>query len=725
MKDNEVPQELELYLVREWPIFPVHWLTEEGKCSCGDPECQRPGKHPLTGHGFKEASYSREQILQWLKRWPACRWGLRMGSRKSGGSGNFALDIDPDGYGSWELMIDEYQNGAFDTVRTRTPRKGEHYIFLQDDNRDIPCSYSKFAIGIDVRGDGGYIIVPPSDGYQFLLSPEDYNVIPAPQWILDRIEALKTSKTPAPQVEGKISSGTRNSTLASIAGTMRRRGLSQQAIEAALLEENALRCDPPLQETEVLGIAKSIARYEPEDPVTAKPASPEEPPPQFHRTDIGNAERLIHQFGNLIRYNDETSRWFIWDGKRWKPDALLDIEVKAIATVRDIYKDAAQAKDADTRKEIAKWGIRSETRARISAMIDMARSFVPILMEDLDTDPMLVNLGNGTFNFSTGELQPHRQEDRITKLIDINYDPEAKCPKWMEFLNLITAKNEALKKFIQVAAGYSLTGRTDEHVFFTLHGEGNNGKTTLTETLRRVGADYAHRTNVESLMLHHRAGTGPSPYIAGLAGKRFVVGSEIQKDKRLNEALVRDLTGGDTLTADFKHQNPFTFRATHKIWLFGNHLPKITDTTVGMWRRVRIIPFLVTIPPEIDKPMEIVMNEFEAEREGILAWLIEGGLKWVKHGLPSVDLINEATDHYKQEQDIFEQFLDECCERHPDFSIDRNELFKAMRDWANENNENYLIRQSKTWLTYQLKPKGILLDKGRRNYRGIRTKVPF
>jgi putative DNA primase/helicase len=284
---------------------------------------------------------------------------------------------------------------------------------------------------------------------------------------------------------------------------------------------------------------------------------------------------------------------------------------------------------------------------------------------------------------------------------------------------------EEERKYLQSAIGYSLTGKTTEHCFFVLYGSGRNGKTTFVETIRLLMADYAHRTDIQALMLHWKErGSAPTPHVAALAGNRFVIASEIPEGRKLNEPLIKDLTGGDSITARFLHANPFVYTPTHKLWLFGNYKPKISGTDLGMWRRVKIIEFPVTIPEDVQRPMDEVIGEFYEEMPGILAWAVEGCLAWARAGLKDTERIQATTAEYRSEQDILQHFIDETCERHPDYKVLCNDLFSSMKTWAETNNEHELQRKSKKWLTYQLQMRGINQDSGRRHYLGIKKSIP-
>ena len=225
-------------------------------------------------------------------------------------------------------------------------------------------------------------------------------------------------------------------------------------------------------------------------------------------------------------------------------------------------------------------------------------------------------------------------------------------------------------------------------------------------------------------MQSYGRGQAATPYVANLAGARFVLSSEVPENRKLNESLIKDLTGGDSLTARHLFGNPFTFQPTHKLWIFGNHKPKITGTDYGIWRRIRVIPFNVTISEDIRKPMSEVLGVFEEEFSGILAWAVTGCLFWQSGGLEMPKAVRDATSEYQTEQDLVQQFIDEKCEAHPDFSVQKNALYTAWRNWCEEAGEEGGKRKSKKWLTWQFKKRDYEQGgDGRNSFIGIRMKA--
>ena len=403
-------------------------------------------------------------------------------------------------------------------------------------------------------------------------------------------------------------------------------------------------------------------------------------------TDIGNAERLVKYYGDRLRYCYDRKRWLIWNEKVWEWDTGAKIAAVAKATVRNIYHEAGDETDDKRRKELADHAKRSESDHRINAMMDLAQSElgIPIQLTQLDRDPCLFNCLNGTVDLRTGELLHHSKADLITILIPTEYNTDAQCPRWLSFLSRVTGEDDDLLAYLQRAVGYSLTGDTKNQVIFLLYGLGNNGKSTFTMTIRKLMAGYAERLDADDLMMKDgRHGGGPREGIANLINKRYVVGSELQDGRRLDVSFIKDMTGGETVKARRLYEHEIEFMPTHKLWLYGNHKPIIADSTLSIWRRVKQIPFDVTIPDaEVDPDLQV---ELEKELPGILAWAVKGCLAWQQYGLNEPEAVTTATAKYRHDQDILGDFIEDCCVLEPLATVPKAELKEDYQKWCQDN----------------------------------------
>jgi putative DNA primase/helicase len=405
-------------------------------------------------------------------------------------------------------------------------------------------------------------------------------------------------------------------------------------------------------------------------------------PARFNPTDLGNAARLVHHHGHNLRYCWPWRRWLVWNGQRWVIDDNGEVYRVAKATVASIYQEASAAADDEARKALAKHAMRSEAGVRVREMVDLARSDVPVMPDELDASPDLLNTASGTIDLGTGELREHRREDLLTKLAPVDYRPDAPAPVWDAFLERVLPSEE-LRTFVQRAAGYSATGDTSEQCMFIDHGTGANGKSTFQEAIAAALGDYAMRAPTE-MLLTKRSGGIPND-IARLKGSRFVAASETEEGRRLAESLVKDLTGQDTIAARFLWAELFEFTPTHKLWLSTNHKPEIRGTDNAIWRRIRLIPWSVTIPPaEQNKKLPTALRH---ELAGILAWIVRGCLAWRREGLQAPDEVRKATGQYRAEMDVLAGFLAECCELDTGHWEYAKDLYECYRRWCDENGE--------------------------------------
>lgn len=407
-----------------------------------------------------------------------------------------------------------------------------------------------------------------------------------------------------------------------------------------------------------------------------------------HCTDLGNAIRLFKAFGDKIRYCYQWDSWFIWNEKHWLKDKTGEIFRLAKKTVYGIYQEATKVRDEELRKELARHAIRSESKMRMEAFVSLTRSEegIPIIPDQIDTDPWKLNVLNGTINLKTGKLLPHQKEDLITKIIPVEYHSNASCPIWLAFLNKIMKGNQNLISFLKQAVGYSLTGDVSEQVLFFLYGTGANGKSKFLEAILGITGAYGIQAVPDLLMLKHYEShpTG----LADLLGRRFVSTIETEEGKRMAESLVKQMTGGDRLKARFMRQDFFEFQPNFKLWLAANHKPIIKGTDYAIWRRIRLIPFEVTLSKsEQDKKMG---EKLKSEYPGILRWAVEGCLEWQSNGLEEPSEVIKATKSYQEEMDVLGRFLKEETVQEPQTQVQASVLSNRFKQWCEENGESLI-----------------------------------
>ena len=483
---------------------------------------------------------------------------------------------------------------------------------------------------------------------------------------------------------------------------------------------------------------KAVKNAEFRIPVSSMQRPNENPPEKLTRnelsvysgrfTDMRNAEFFKSNFDGDIRYNHTSGKWLNWDGTRWETDDYCSVVQKAKVSARKIAELAATLPpDSSAFADTIKHALKSESRRGLTDMIELAKTIDGIskIHTDFDRDHMKYNVNNGTVDLKTGGFSEHGRGDNITKLARVNYSEKSKTVAWDAFLEQIFAGDADTIRFVQKAVGYTLTGLTDEQCVFFCYGCGANGKSVFFEALKLLFGDYYLKAPAEMIMARGNNSQSIPNDVARLPGARLVVCSELQENQRFNEALIKDLTGQDTVVARFLHKEFFEFTPTHKLWMYGNHKPNIRGTDKGIWRRIRLIPFMVTIPPEQRLPMAQIVEHFRGELSGILKWAIDGYNLYQTEGLESPQSIKDATDEYQQASDIIGSFIDEACLVTDSVSVSMKELYGVYKVWCDANNE-YCVKKRKH--TEAMRERGFINERstgGLYHWRGIAVSEPY
>jgi putative DNA primase/helicase len=382
----------------------------------------------------------------------------------------------------------------------------------------------------------------------------------------------------------------------------------------------------------------------------------------LHLTDAGNAARFVREHHEKVKYCGALGAWFQWNGRRWTRDSCEQRVECAKETASKLFQDAGRVAQASPKlaEAIEQWARKSEGASRIEAMIRLARSDPKIAVDPdvFDRDPWALNCSNGTLDLRTGALRPHNRNDMISKLAPTMYDPAARAPRWESFLTEVLPDPD-LREYVRRAVGYSITGDVSEQVLFFAYGSGANGKSTFINAILAIlgVGDDAYSKQAAPNLLTLRKGERHPVELADLRGARFITTVEIDDGERFAESLLKQLTGGDLISARKMRENFSSFRPTCKIWIAANHRPRVRGTDHAIWRRIHVLPFTV----RIEKPDRNLQEKLQAESPGVLNWALQGAREWHQQGLDPPRAVLEATETYRRDEDVLGEFLEAQC----------------------------------------------------------------
>lgn len=409
-------------------------------------------------------------------------------------------------------------------------------------------------------------------------------------------------------------------------------------------------------------------------------------------SDTGNGARLAANRAGVLRYVPAWG-WLTYEGGAWRRDSG---STRVMEQARDVLRAmAAEHLGCGTNHEQTEW-LRHIKYSfnHVEQMVRAARTTPALAADvaDFDTDPMLLNVQNGTLDLRTGALRPHDPTDLLTKQANVVYDPTATAPAWDAFLSAVFGGDTDLIAWVQKALGYSLTGDTREQVFFLCYGSGANGKSTLFEAVRAVLGDYASPLKADALMdSGFRSGAAADPELSALVGARFVTAAEPRepgghKAPRLDTGRIKALTGGDAIQVRELYGKPFTLVPHLKLWMAVNNRPEVPESTVGIWRRIRLIPFEQSFEGREDRTMPLTLRR---EGSGILHWLVEGVRRWQQDDVGLGDppaAVREATGDYRSREDEYQPFFTDALVRDkPTSAVRLDTAWRAFQQWKKAN----------------------------------------
>ncbi len=438
-------------------------------------------------------------------------------------------------------------------------------------------------------------------------------------------------------------------------------------------------------------------------------------------TEVGLAERLIARHGADLRYSHARAKWLVWQGTRWAWDEFGVVERRLKETIRAIYAAVPHLPEGE-RERFAKYAIKSESDKVIRAAINRARveDGVSIALDSLDADPWLLNTQTATVDLRNGEARPHRREDLLTMQTATPFEAGARAERFGRFLEEVFPQDPILREFIMRALGYSLTGSTREEKFLILHGRGRNGKGTLIGTFQAGMGDYAAAADFSTFT--RRADDGQAREdLAALRGKRLVVANEGREGGRLNETVIKTMTGGDRIRARHLYENSAEYQPAFKLWLASNFKPEIDGGDPAIWARVLLVPFDVSFAGNEDTGLKAAL---QSEGAGVLNWAIEGALRWQEDGLNPPTVVSMAVADYRAESDVVNRFLEECTDRLENARVPVRKLYGRYVDWARGTGEESMAERR---FTQRVRLAGIKRERGRdANYfAGLAIKSQF
>ncbi len=412
------------------------------------------------------------------------------------------------------------------------------------------------------------------------------------------------------------------------------------------------------------------------------------PKKNYEPTDTGNANRLSDKYRGQLKFSYQNKMWYYWTGKVWQEDLTGESKKMADEVIIDMKKDAFDIEDEEKREMALKWVARTSNSKSKENMLKESQHLtdIPVLSSEFDTYHDYLNCQNGVVNLRNGELIPHNSVYMQSKISLAEYSKDKEPTQWLKFLDDVTGGDKELQLFLQKAVGYSLTGSTKEQCVFFLYGSGNNGKSTFLDIITDLAGSYSCNVQPETVMVKNPMQSGgANTDIARLRGSRFVTTIEPNESVKINEGLLKQLTGGDKVTARFLYGREFEFMPEFKLWLGTNHKPIIRGTDIGIWRRIRMIPFTVNIPKDkVDKNLKFKLRK---ELPYILDWAVQGCLLWQKEGLELPASVQKATEEYKSEMDLLGRFCDDCVELNYLSREKASDLYEVYIGWAKENNE--------------------------------------
>ena len=431
-----------------------------------------------------------------------------------------------------------------------------------------------------------------------------------------------------------------------------------------------------------------------------------------NRTDIGSAQMLCKMYGASMRWLPARNSWLIYDGKCWTLDETGEAERRAksaalhLANLKVVAEDGSKA-DEKQQKAAKTWAMMARSQKAINIALSLAKSEpgMSITIDELDSDPALLNVQNGTLNLDTLELSPHSSSDFISNICSAPYDADAKSELWEQTLDNLFAGDNELRAYVQRCMGYSIYGKVSEKAFWFCYGPSHGGKSTFLDIMRDTLGGYARTAKSSTWMVQAFDG-GNRGDLVRLSSCRLVVTSEVKVTAKFDEEVMKSVTGyGDKITAAAKFEDEIEFTPKFALWMAGNNRPKITDGDQALWNRVQCVPFTNVIPDDKrDKKISEKLKD-PAHTPAILKWLVDGYQMYLRDGIGSCSAVRGAIDAYQKENNAAFEFFSECITVTPGHDESVTAVRDAYSRWCKANNVKHALKTNS--LTLRLKELGL------------------
>lgn len=707
------------YVQLGWHVFPCHHI-EAGRCSCGDDKCTSPGKHPRTRNGVKDATNDLNTIRAWWQQYPNANWALACGRV----SDVVVIDIDPrkGGFESFE----DYEQGRRDegsfgkTLISNTGGGGRH-IFLKYPEDVTVGNRVNWLPGVDIRSDNGYVILPQGThitggvyewanwGTSVSVAPNDFI-----KSVANGTGGLSFSSLGnTDDLLESLEEGSRDDTIFRLACRFRRQLGDNKAAVTVLVLHAARNANPPFPEKEALVKIEQAFKQSHEEMEAiftggaATGAEDGDDEPLSRLTDMGNRDRFVQAYGDDFRYVTGMG-WFQWADEGWrKVDDLVPHRL-AQGVPDMIRQDATRVVDINTRARFVRWANDTESASRINSIIALAKGHEDMMKtpDDFDNKPHLLACRNGMVDLRDGTIRGFDRDDLFTRNTRVMYDPDYVLPQWEKFLQDVTEGDEQLQEYLQMAAGYSLTGSVSEECFFIISGPTASGKSTYMDGLMSAMGSYADVTSADTFM--KRFGKeAPREELVKFAGARLISTEELPEGERFDDALLKRVTGGSRISARYLYQEAFTYMPQFKLWMATNHDPVTSDS--AMFRRIKRVPFFHSIPEKKrDRTLKTLIKDPEIGGRAVLAWAVRGAIKYFEAGRLETPLaVLMATHSYQAEQDSFAHFLNETFHVEEGKELPIRKVYALYTEWCKGANERPIRRPQ---FIQKLKDRGIIIS---------------